>query len=139
MGPENSNGSMAAYMDGQPLEMAGEIQEFTVAHMEGGEAAPDTLDFSAGGVSMADITAAIDTISKVWATVSVAIEAAARTFRQTVRQLARAWEFQQAMKWATRYNRPLANRYHHTKKKRIRKKYAKRILEWYRAEVLGNG
>lgn len=32
-------------------------------------------------------------------------------------------------------NRPLYNRYRHTKKKRIRKKYAKRILEWYRTEV----
>ena len=33
-------------------------------------------------------------------------------------------------------NRPLAARYHRTKKKRIRKKYAKRILAWYREEIL---
>lgn len=32
-------------------------------------------------------------------------------------------------------NRPLAARYTH-KKKRIRKKYAKRILAWYREEIL---
>ncbi len=31
---------------------------------------------------------------------------------------------------------PLAYRYRHTKKKRTRKKYAKRILAWYREEVL---
>lgn len=37
--------------------------------------------------------------------------------------------------WASVDNRPLYNRYRHTKKKRIRKKYAKRILEWYRTEV----
>lgn len=37
--------------------------------------------------------------------------------------------------WESVDNRPLYNRYRHTKKKRIRKKYAKRILEWYRTEV----
>ena len=39
-------------------------------------------------------------------------------------------------RWAEVANRPLAARYHRTKKKRIRKKYAKRILAWYREEVL---
>ena len=42
----------------------------------------------------------------------------------------------EAMRWASVYNRPLAYRYRHTKKKRTRKKYAKRILAWYREEVL---
>lgn len=42
----------------------------------------------------------------------------------------------EAMRWASVYNRPLAYRYRHTKKKRTRKKYAKRILTWYREEVL---
>ena len=46
-----------------------------------------------------------------------------------------AEEFRKALRWAEAANRPLAARYHHTKKKRIRKKYAKRILEWYRTEV----
>ncbi len=137
MGPENNNGPVVAYMDGQPVEMAGETLQFTVAHMEGGEIVPDTPDISAGGVSVADITAAIGTMSKAWAAVSVVIEEAARAVRQIVRQLARAWEFQQAMKWAEAYNRPLANRYHHTKKKRTRKKYAKQILAWYWEEVRG--
>ena len=41
-----------------------------------------------------------------------------------------------ALRWASVDNRKLYNRYHHTKKKRIRKKYAKRILEWYRAEIV---
>ena len=43
---------------------------------------------------------------------------------------------EEAMRWASVYNRPLAYRYRHTKKKRTRKKYAKRILAWYREEVL---
>ena len=47
-----------------------------------------------------------------------------------------AVEFREAMRWASVYNRPLAYRYRHTKKKRTRKKYAKRILAWYREEVL---
>ena len=62
---------------------------------------------------------------------------------QAGKALARVWaacrealEFQEAMRWASVYNRPLAYRYRHTKKKRTRKKYAKRILAWYREEVL---
>ena len=39
-----------------------------------------------------------------------------------------------ALRWAEAANRPRAARYHRTKKKRIRKKYAKRIREWYRTE-----
>ena len=45
-------------------------------------------------------------------------------------------ELKTAVRWASAYNRPLAYRYRHTKKKRTRKKYAKRILAWYREEVL---
>ena len=45
-------------------------------------------------------------------------------------------KIQEAMRWASVYDRPLAYRYRHTKKKRTRKKYAKRILAWYREEVL---
>jgi len=62
---------------------------------------------------------------------------------EATRAVADAWEaikgaaeFQKAMRWAEAANRPLAARYHHTKKKRIRKKYAKRILAWYREEIL---
>lgn len=44
--------------------------------------------------------------------------------------------FRKALRWAEAANRPLAARYHRTKKKRIRKKYAKRILAWYREEIL---
>ena len=42
----------------------------------------------------------------------------------------------ETMRLDSAYNRPLAYRYRHTEKKRTRKKYAKRILAWYREEVL---
>lgn len=51
------------------------------------------------------------------------------------RRVAAQQEMETALRWASVDNRPLYNRYRHTKKKRIRKKYAKRILEWYRTEV----
>ena len=64
------------------------------------------------------------------------------TCPEAARAVADAWEaikaaaeFHKALLWAEAANRPLAARYHRTKKKRIRKKYAKRILEWYRTEV----
>ena len=50
-------------------------------------------------------------------------------------EVAAQQEMEMALRWASVDNRPLYNRYRHTKKKRIRKKYAKRILEWYRTEV----
>ena len=45
-------------------------------------------------------------------------------------------EMETALRWASVDNRLLYNHYRHTKKKRIRKKYAKRILAWYREESL---
>lgn len=62
---------------------------------------------------------------------------------EAARAVADAWgaimaaeEFRKALRWAEAANKPLAYRYHHTKKKRIRKKCAKRILAWYQEEVL---
>lgn len=132
MGPENNNAAVAVYIDGQPAELVREPVQFVVAHTEGEEIVPDTPDFSAfsaGGISAAEFTDAINAMSRVWA-------AAAANIEKMARALARAWEFQQAVKWAEAFNRPLAYRYHHTKKKRTRKKYAKRILAWYREEIL---
>ena len=54
---------------------------------------------------------------------------------QVAAEVAAQQEMETALRWASVDNRPLYNRYRHTKKKRIRKKYAKRILEWYRTEV----
>ena len=70
-----------------------------------------------------------DELAVIWA------EAAA-AMRNMVAAMVRAREMEKAIRWAEVANKPLAYRYHHTKKKRTRKKYAKRILAWYREEVL---
>lgn len=68
-------------------------------------------------------------------------EAAAEVFTNWIRsvaaQIEAKHELETAMRWASCYYRPAFNRYRHTKKKRTRKKYEKKILAWYREEVLG--
>lgn len=62
-------------------------------------------------------------------------EELAKAIHEITAGVAAQQEMETALRWASVDNRPLYNRYRHTKKKRIRKKYAKRILEWYRTEV----
>ncbi len=82
-------------------------------------------------------------LAKVAEAVTVTFEVAAEAFGKWIRAIADAveaeHEMETALRWASCYYRPAFHRYHHTKKKRIRKKYAKRILEWYRTEVVANG
>lgn len=75
------------------------------------------------------IKALADEVAVIWAEVAGAV-------RSVVAAMVRVREMEKAIRWAEVANRPLAVRYHRTKKKRIRKKYAKRILSWYRGEVL---
>ena len=79
-------------------------------------------------------------VSTVWQGVLRAIEEVAGSFGNWLANVAAEVEAQHemetALRWASVDNRPLYNRYRHAKKKRIRKKYAKRILAWYRAEVV---
>ena len=92
MGPDGKGTAQAAvYIDGQPVQYAGEITQ---------------------------------------------LEEAARAVADAWEAIKAAAEFHKALLWAEAANRPLAARYHRTKKKRIRKKYAKRILAWYREEIL---
>ena len=85
------------------------------------------------------LAAAAETLRKAWAGIMASFEVAAEAFGKWIQSVAAAVEAQHemetALRWARCYNRPLYNRYTHTKKKRTRKKYAKRILEWYRTEV----
>lgn len=91
------------------------------------------------GVSAEQATEACRKIGEAWAQIAMTIEAMAPAFCRWIRKVAAEVEAQHemetALRWASVDNRPLYNRYRHTKKKRIRKKYAKRILEWYRTEV----
>lgn len=83
--------------------------------------------------------AAAETLRKVRDSIATSFEVAAEAFGKWIQSVAAAVEAQHemetALRWARCCNRPLYNRYTHTKKKRTRKKYAKRILEWYRTEV----
>ena len=83
--------------------------------------------------------AAAETLRKVRDSIATSFEVAAEAFGKWIQSVAAEVEAQHemetALRWARCYNRPLYNRYTHTKKKRTRKKYAKRILEWYRTEV----
>ena len=118
MGPdEKDTGPLTVYMDGRPVGIAGgEIPEISLTAEEPVEAVPSAA-FSGGSVTIT-LEQAGKAVARVWAVYW------------------RALEFREAMRWASVYNRPLAYRYRHTKKKRTRKKYAKRILAWYREEVL---
>ena len=122
MGEQNTSAA-AVYLDGKPLGAIGELE---LSELE-------------PGVTAEQATEACRKLGEAWAKVTMTIEAMAPAFCRWVRKVAAEveakHEMETALRWASVDNRPLYNRYRHTKKKRIRKKYAKRILEWYRTEV----
>lgn len=138
MGPDKKNtGPLAVYIDGQPVETAyGEIPEISLAE-EPVEAVPSAV-FSGGSVTITleQASEAMKSLAWAWDAICMAIDEAGKAMTRVWRAARAALEFQEAMRWASVYNRPLAYRYRQTKKKRTRKKYAKRILAWYREEVL---
>lgn len=123
MGEQNTSDA-AVYLDGKPLGAIGELE----------------LSEPEPGVTAEQATEACRKLDEAWAKVTMTIEAMAPAFCRWVRKVAAEveakHEMETALRWASVDNRPLYNRYRHTKKKRIRKKYAKRILEWYRTEVV---
>lgn len=100
---------------------------------------PDTPDFSAGAAKFdpEKLAVAVSTVKDAAAALAPVWEQMAMAIRRIANTIFRWRELEQAIKWAAVYNPRLARFYRHTKKKRIRKKYAKRILAWYREEVLG--
>lgn len=122
MGEQNTSAA-AVYLDGKPLGAIGELE---LSELE-------------PGVTAEQATEACRKLGEAWAKVTMTIEAMAPAFCRWIRKVAAEVEAKHEMetplRWASVDNRPLYNRYRHTKKKRIRKKYAKRILEWYRTEV----
>ena len=134
MGEENNAAGMVAYMDGKPVEICEEIPTLT------------ELEPVAGAEAIAGGTVTAEKLAQVTETIHAAFDALAPTFEQLARSLGRfaaaialGYELQKAIRWAEVYNWKLAHIYHHTKKRRIRKKYAKRILAWYREEVAQHG
>lgn len=122
MGEQNTSAA-AVYLDGKPLGAIGELE---LSELE-------------PGVTAEQATEACRKLGEAWAKVTMTIEAMVPAFCRWIRKVAAEveakHEMETALRWASVDNRPLYNRYRHTKKKRIRKKYAKRILEWYRTEV----
>ena len=122
MGEQNT-GTAAVYLDGKPLGAIGELEL----------SEPDP------GVTAEQAAEACQALSRAWGQLTAEVDQLAEDFCRWIRKVAAEVEAQHemetALRWASVDNRPLYNHYRHTKKKRIRKKYAKRILEWYRTEV----
>lgn len=91
------------------------------------------------GINMEQATANCEELAKaireITAGVLTTVNSFCRWIQRVAAEVAAQQEMEMALRWASVDNRQLYNRYRHTKKKRIRKKYAKRILEWYRTEV----
>ena len=139
MGPdEKGTGPLTVYMDGQPVGIAGgEIPEISLAAEEPVEAVPSAV-FSGGSatITLEQASEAMKSLAGAWDAICTTVEQAGKAVARVWAACREALEFQEAMRLASAYNRPLAYRYRHTKKKRTRKKYAKRILAWYREEIL---
>ena len=73
-------------------------------------------------------------LADMWSATALTISEAAKAISEICRQITEYWEWETALKAAEAANSPLAWRYHGTKKKRTRKKYAKKIMEWYRGD-----
>lgn len=84
------------------------------------------------GINMEQATANCEELAKaireITAGVLTTVNSFCRWVQRVVAEVAAQQEMETALRWASVDNRPLYNRYRHTKKKRIRKKYAKRIL-----------
>ena len=96
-------------------------------------------DTNTGGVGAEQIVAAYDriadTVAQAYETARIVAEKFSQIAQKIAAELEAQHELKTALRWAAVYNRPLYKRRQRTKKLRIRKKYEKRILAWYRAEV----
>lgn len=75
------------------------------------------------------------TCVEVAAVVQVQVDGFRKWLHKVAAEIDERHELETAVRWASVCNRPLYNRYLHAKKARIRKKYTKKILKWYQAEV----
>lgn len=141
MGPKESGTAQAAvYIDGQPVQYAGEITlpEITEdpEQAEHAEAPPAMTCGGSMTITLERASEAMKSLAGAWDAICTTLAAASRAVSKMWAAYLAAEEFRKALRWAEAANRPLAARYHRTKKKRIRKKYAKRILTWYWEEIL---
>lgn len=131
MGPDEKDAAQAAvYIDGQPVQYAGEITLPEQVER------PEPPLLASLGLTVEQANEAARYLAEAFRIFCDQLAEAARAVADAWGAIVAAEEFRKALRWAEAANRPLACRYHHTKKKRIRKKCAKRILAWYREEVL---
>ena len=138
MGPDGKGTAKAAvYIDGQPVQYAGESPPSVFV------AVPEQVESMEAPPLLASMGFTMEQFNETARFMAEAFGIFCDKLAEATRAMVDAWEairaaeeFRKALRWAEAANRPLAARYHHTKKKRIRKKYAKRILAWYREEIL---
>ncbi len=140
--PEKTEQAMTVYIDGQPVAATGTLPEFTTPAEAEESVKPLNLDASMEfKIDPEQAARLVASMTAAWQAIVLSFDQVAAAFSAWIRsvagEIAEAEELETALRWASCDNRPLFNRYRHTKKKRIRKKYAKRILAWYREEVLG--
>lgn len=137
---EKSAGAVAVYVDGQPVQYAREITlpEITEdpERAKHAEAPPAMTCGGSVAITLDQASEAMKSLTGAWDAICTTLAAASRAVAKMWAAYLAAAEFQTALRWADTYNHKLAARYHRTKKKRTRKKYAKRIVAWYREEVL---
>lgn len=126
MGEDSKTGEMTVYKDGQPVQITGDgLPEITMPEVS-------------AGISVEQLTQAMASMTAIWEGITVTISDAAEGLREFFTAVARRLELKVAIRWAEIYNPRLVHFYRHTKKGRTRKKYAKRILAWYREEARQN-
>ena len=131
MGPDGKGTAQAAvYIDGQPVQYTGEI---TLPEQTERQTPPLLASL---GLTVEQANKAARYLAEAFRIFCDQLAEAARAVADAWGAIVAAEEFRKALRWAEAADKPLACRYHRTKKKRIRKKYAKRILAWYREEVL---
>ena len=145
MGPDEKNtGKIAIYEepDGPLVGITdGEIPEIAMAEEKPGVYLEGEVIEKIRNRVAEIIVQDAEAIKTVWQELYENICAASGVFAKWITavaaQIEAKHELETALRWASCYYRPAFNRYRHTKKKRTRKKYEKKILAWYREEVLG--
>lgn len=137
MGEESKDTGMVAYIDGKPVDPIQGIPELST--LEEPEAKTGGQEIMAakfeGTISTEQLAEAAETIRAAFAALTATFERVAEVVRAAVSAIAWGYELERAIQWEEIYNPRLVHFYRHTKKGRIRKKYAKRIMAWYFEEV----
>ena len=133
MGEDNKPTCAVAYIDGKLVDVnMDNLQEIAMAPEE--DLPPVPAD--PGGIYIEAANKAAATLAEAFRLFTVSLNEAVAAVTAFWEKYREAAELETAMCWAKAANPKLAHIYHHTKKKRTRKKAAKRILAWYREEVL---